>query len=378
MRIFIDARYLRSDFSGIGTYSLHLLEAISKQDDENEYVVMTHSSFKETLELGPNFTVAEDPARPVSLRTVTTFKSAAAAFNPDIYHALYPLVPLTWQGKLAVTVHDLQPLVDPAFTGQRGPLRKALYDTFYRVTYPAALRKANVLVADSYATRRTIEMVLPDCAGKVLVVHGGVGADCFEEPTDEQIERAREKYSIPRRFLFYLGSTRPNKNLPMMLDAFERFVQRHPEHDDLCWVLVVKPDRFFDPFFAQVRERGLLRRVLIHQQVSEQEKRVFYKLATMLYLVTKHEGFGLPVLEAQAQGLPVLASTHGALPEVAGSAAILCDADSRDSIVDGLERFFADSTLRERMAEAGLENVRRFTWAKAAREIVTMYNHLLA
>jgi len=142
--------------------------------------------------------------------------------------------------------------------------------------------------------------------------------------------------------------------------------------------LVVKPDRFFDPFFAKVRERGLLSRVRIYNQVSEVERRVFYHLATLLYFVTKFEGFGLPVLEAHASGLPVLASTHGALPEIAGRAAILADPDDKDSIIEGLALFFSKPELRDVLVQLGYENVKRFSWKKTAREILNVYQHLFA
>ncbi|AXA35289.1 MAG: glycosyl transferase family 1 [Candidatus Sumerlaea sp.] len=378
MRIALDARYLRDEYSGIGVYSENLIEALARADSSHEYVVITHTSYRGTLEVGPNFTVISDHARPVSLRTVWTLQELLRKYEIELLHSLFPLCPLLWRGRLLVTVHDLQPLLDPAFTGGRILPLKMLYDAFYRFTYPSVLRKANYLVCDSFATKEYVRALFPDVANKVLVVHGGIGKDCFLPPDPADIERVREKYAIPDRFLFYIGSTRPNKNLPRMLDAFEEFIKRYPEHEDLCWVLVVKPDRFFDPFFASVRERGLLGRIQIHEQVSEADRRVFYHLATLLYFVTKFEGFGLPVLEAQAQGLPVLASTHGALPEIAGKAAILCDPDDVDSIVDGLARYFHDPALRDRMIAAGYENVKRFSWDKAAQEVLDMYNHLLS
>jgi glycosyltransferase involved in cell wall biosynthesis len=378
MRIALDARYLRDQYSGIGVYSENLIEALSRADRINEYVVITHSSYRGTLAVGPNFKVVEDDARPVSLRTVLSLQTLLKKHEVEVLHSLYPLCPLFWRGKLLVTVHDLQPLVDPGFTGGRTMLKRAVYDSFYQINYPAALRKADFLVSDSFATKEFVKALFPEVADKILVVHGGVGSDCFGTPSEEQIERTREKYDIPDRFIFYLGSTRPNKNLPMMLDAFEDFIRQNPEQEDLCWVMVVSPDRFFDPLFARIRERNLLKRVHIHEQVSEVERRVFYHLASLLYYVTKYEGFGLPVLEAQAQGLPVLASTHGALPEIAGKAAILCDPDDCDGIVEGLARFFEEPDLRDRMVEAGNENVKRFSWDRAAKEIIDMYTHLLA
>jgi glycosyltransferase involved in cell wall biosynthesis len=378
MRIAIDARYLRAEFSGIRCYSENLLKALAKEDRENEYVVLVHSSYRDELELGDNFEIVEERARPVSLRTISTLGSVIRRHDVDVLHSLFPLAPLGWRKKLIVTVHDLQPLLDPQFTGRRGRVKRIGYDLFYNIAYPALLRKADYLVSVSYATKESLIRLFPDLADKILVVHEGVAPECADAPTQADIERVRAKYDVPQRFLFYLGSTRPNKNLMTMLHAFEEFVRRQPEHDDLYWVMVVTPDRFFDRVFARIRELNLLRRIHIHEQVSEEDKKVFMHLATMLYFVTKFEGFGLPVLEAQAQGLPVLASTHGALPEVASSAAILCDADDPESIVHGLEKFFENPGLRDEMIREGRRNIHRFTWQKTAREILNMYQHLFS
>lgn len=378
MRIAIDARYLKADFSGIGVYSENLLEALAVEDSENEYIVVVHSSYRGELALGDNFEVITDRALPVSVRTVATLHSKLLRYDPEVLHSFYPLVPMLWRRKLLTTIHDLQPLYDRQFTGGRPAPKRWLYDSFYRIFYPAAIRRADFLISDSFATKEYLLDMFPTASDKILVVHGAPGRECFRHVSEEEVDRVREKYSLPKRYMLYLGSTRPNKNLQMMLDAFEEFLRRCPEQDDLYWVVVVKTDRFFDPFFARIREKNMLRRVQIHEQISEQEKVVFYNQAELLYFVTKFEGFGLPVLEAQAQGVPVVTSSHAALPEVAGSGALICDPDDLDSIVDALERFYQERGVRERLVDAGQHNVQRFSWKKAAGEIVDMYNHLLA
>lgn len=377
MRIVIDARYLRGEYSGIGVYSEGLLQALGRQDHVNEYFALVHSSYREDLELPDNFEIIEDHAPPVSMRTLLGVGRVVEDLRADILHSLFPLAPVFWSGKRVVTVHDLQPLTDPQFTAMRSAPARLAYDAFYRLAYPYSMRRAEVLVADSFATKETIRHLYPDLAGRTLVIHAGVPAESFEVPTEEQVDQVRERFDIPERFLFYIGSTRPNKNLEVMLEAFEEYLRQHPEETELKWVMVLKQDRFFDPLFARIRDRGLLRRIHIHEQVSELEKRVFYRLASLLYFVTKHEGFGLPVLEAQAQGLPVLISTHGALAEVAGRAALTCDPDNRDSIVAGLEQFFSGPDLRERLVLEGKQNVQRFSWDKAARELLDLYTHVL-
>ena len=329
MIVGIDARYLSADYSGIGTYSRELLQAMALEDgDEREYVVMVHSSFHDDLDLPDNFRVISDPANPVSLRTLTTLGDVFTREGADILHSHFPLAPRSFRGPSCLTLHDLQPLLDPDFTGLRPWPVRAGYDVFYRTVYPACLRRADAVVCVSQATSRLL---------------------CW-----------------------------PNKNLPRRLDAFEVFCREHPEHDDVKWVMVLKSDRFFDPLLAGIRDRSLLKRVQILEQVSESEKRAFYKSASLLYFVTKHEGFGLPVLEAQAQDLPVLASTHASLPEVAGRGALLADPDDTAAIAAALGRFFGEAGLAERLAELGRANVKRFSWRRAAREIIDMYDHLLS
>jgi len=142
MRIAIDARYLRAECSGIGVYSEGLLKALGRLDQSNEYFVFVHSSYREDLELPDNFQVIEDYARPVSGRTMVSLHRPIEKLQPDALHSLFPLAPVFWKGKLGLTVHDLQPLVDPDFTGMRSPVRRFGYDMFYRLAYPFNMRRA--------------------------------------------------------------------------------------------------------------------------------------------------------------------------------------------------------------------------------------------
>ena len=114
MRIALDARYLRGEYSGIGVYSEGLIKALGRLDQSNEYIVLVHSSFREDLELPDNFELLEDPARPVSTRTLGSLQSTLQRLEVDVLHSLFPLAPLLWRGKLAITIHDLQPLTDRA------------------------------------------------------------------------------------------------------------------------------------------------------------------------------------------------------------------------------------------------------------------------
>lgn len=379
MKIFIDARYIQSVYSGIGTYSELLLQALGRQDPVNEYTILVHSSFRGELDLPDNFQIIESDARPVSFHTIFRLQHLVRKYDPHIFHSLLPLWPLSLRKdkNVMATVYDLQPLLDPYFTSGRSPVMRFAYDLFYGIFYRRCFNMADYLISISHATRRDLLTVAPTAAEHTLVVHPGFETKGTEPPTAEQTQRVRENFDLPERYILYIGSTRPNKNLPKMLDAYEELLRRHPEDKDLRWVMVLKPDRFFDPFFASVRSKGLLRQVQIYDQISDLEKRVFYRGAQLLYFATCFEGFGLPVLEAQGSGLPVLASTHSALPEVAGKGAVLVDPTDVNAIADGLEAALYDENLRAELVEAGYKNVKRFSWDEAAQEVLKMYEHLL-
>src|SRR5690606_14938125 len=105
------------------------------------------------------------------------------------------------------------------------------------------------LLCISYATKHEVIRMYPEFADKILVVHAGIDEDARSLPIPETISRVEDNYDLPERFVMYLGSTRPNKNLWRMVDAFAEFISQNPEQNDLHLVMILNPDRFFDPLF---------------------------------------------------------------------------------------------------------------------------------
>jgi len=376
MRIVIDARYLTGEYSGIAEYSEDFLTRLAAEDKQTEYIVYVHPNYKRPLPLGENFTLKSFNARPVSLATLVRFGAVVRSEKSDLLHSLFPLTPLFYRGPLLVTIYDLQALLVPEFTGRRPwPIRKA-YDLFYWWTYPTTIRRARYIVTTSEATRQDIARVFPRHADRAIVVHPGVDADAFAQCSPDLVEQARRHFHLPEKYLLYIGSTRPNKNLPTMLRAYAQAVRDHPAMGDVSLVLVVTPDRFFADCRRLISALKLTERVQIHRNISDDEKKAFYHGSRALYLVTKFEGFGLPLLEAQACSVPVLAGNHAALPEVGGDSAIFVDPDNPQAIAQGLLRILTDELLRSDLVEKGRRNLQRFRWQKTIQTTLQIYNHL--
>jgi len=112
--------------------------------------------------------------------------------------------------------------------------------------------------------------------------------------------------------------------------------------------------------------------------VDDQDLPALYRGAVCVAFPSLYEGFGLPILEGMASGVPVLTSNLSSLPEVAGDAAIMVDPYDLDAITDGLQCLISDSTLRETLIQKGLARARQFTWEKSARQLLDIYQNLLA
>ncbi len=367
MKILVDARYLTNSFGGIRMYSECLLQALSVIDSENEYVVVARSDYRNQLPLGPNFRFIHYDAAAVSLKTIFGLHRLIEKEQPDVVHSHYPITPAFYCGRLVVTVYDLQPLQMRQWTGGRPLPLKLLYDAFYHWQYPASFRRADRLLCISEATRQALIALNPKFGAKAMVTPLGLPHGLLDQMQSASIEALREQFSIPPRYLLYVGSTRPNKNIPAMLRAFAMMRGTHPDLRDVAFVLVLVKDRFFAEIQNTIDELKIHSSIMIPPDITLEQKRALYQHAQALFFATKYEGFGLPVLEGQAMGVPVLASTADALPETAGQGALLANADDVGDMASKLATIISDAALRQSLIERGKANLQRFDWMNTAK-----------
>ena len=267
------------------------------------------------------------------------------------------LPPPTRSDGVVLVVHDLafevMPEAGPGF-GERWRRR---FDGWLR-------RSAAVIVPSSSAKADLLERHKLDDGRVHVIAHG---ADAFEAPPPDEVERVRGRFGIGGPFALFVGGIEPRKNLAALVEAFAR--GGDAEH----WLVIAGGRTYWAPhgtesLTAQVAAlpEGVRRRVVLTGYVSDEEKRALLAGATVLAYPSRYEGFGFPVLEGFAAGVPVLTSSVASLPEVAGDAALLVDPNDADAIRDGLVRLFGDAALRDRLVAAGRERLANFSWERAA------------
>ncbi len=274
-------------------------------------------------------------------------------------HVLPPIRPR----RTVVTIHDVGFRTFP----QAHPWRQRLY-LEASTRWNAAV--ADLVLADSIATRQAILRFYRTPPRRVVVLYPGFDADLHPVREAAALEAVRHRYTIPDgRYILYLGRIQPRKNLARLVRAFAPLAAAHP---DLTLVLAGPGGWLEGEIRREVSRLGLEGRVRFPGYVAAEDKAALLSGACCFAYPSLHEGFGFPVLEAQACDCPVLTADGSSLPEVAGEGALLVNPLDEAAITEGLRRLLEDETLRAQIIQRGRENLRRFSWARTARRLAAL------
>jgi glycosyltransferase involved in cell wall biosynthesis len=292
---------------------------------------------------------------------------------PDILFVPSHVLPLAHPQRSVVTVHDLGYLYYP----DAHTLSQNLY---LRWSTPYNARsvtgKAGQVLVDSEATRRDLVQHYGIPKERITVVYPGWDESLAPVRDPVQLAGVRARYGLGERYLLYVGTLHPRKNLVRLVQAFAsvcRSMRTGPEREqggdtNLQLVLAGQKGWLYDDILDQVRSLGLADRVLLIGYVPDSDLAALLSGALAFVFPSLYEGFGFPVLEAMACGTAVVCSTASSLPEVAGDAALMVDPLDPEALAAALHRIVLDPGLRRDLEERGFRQVRRFSWFRCAQE----------
>jgi glycosyltransferase involved in cell wall biosynthesis len=265
-----------------------------------------------------------------------------------------------------LTVHDL-------IFRQLPQHHKRLNRWYLNLTMPLYCRRASRIIAVSEAARRDLIAAYGVPSEKITVIYEAADPR-FCPQSAVAVASALARYDLPARYLLFVGTIEPRKNLDRLLAAFER-IYREGLSDAL--VIVGKRGWLTDDFFAALEHSPVREHVIFPGFVPDADLPAVYTGAQALVLPSLCEGFGLPVLEAMACRTPVICSNTSSLPEVAGDAALLIDPTDVDQIAGAITRVLTDSALSEQMRVRGEAQAARFSWERTAEETLAVYHQLV-
>jgi glycosyltransferase involved in cell wall biosynthesis len=385
MHIGIDYTAAAWQGAGIGRYTRELIRAIVAQGAAHRYTLFYAAGgldpdspyvadLRQLCDAYANVRFAPIPLSPRRLTQLWQRLRVPAPVDLftgplDLLHAPDFVLPPTFARTL-VTIHDLSFLVHPECA--EPSMVRYLTDAV-----PRGLRRANVILADSQATRRDLARLLAVDPARVELVYPGVGPR-FCPMAAEATEPVRRRLGLPDRFVLFVSTLEPRKNLVRLLEAFAQVVQTEDPNlqspiSNLHLVIAGRRGWMYEDIFAAIDRLQLRERVRLLDYVHDKDLPALYNLAAAFAYPSIYEGFGIPPLEALACGTPTVTADNSSLPEVVADAAVLVSAEDVGSIASGIARVVSDEGLRARLRAAGPEQARKFTWEQAAKQVLTCY-----
>ncbi len=280
----------------------------------------------------------------------------------DVVHATVNVAPILTSRPTVVTVHDLAFL---RFPKQYPGLKQRYLTALTR----RSVEHASRVIAVSSNTRNDVLHFYNVNADRVVVVPNGVDPSMRPVADLEQLALFRGRHNLPDEFILFLGTLQPRKNLIALLRAWARL----PADERLPLVVVGAQGWMYEPIYEEARSLGVSGHVVFKGFAEPSELASWYSAATMFVYPSLYEGFGMPVLEAMACGTPVIASNASSLPEVAGDAALLVDPWDVDGLSVAIDRLSRQPMQRENLAQRGIQQAAKFSWAQTARETAGVY-----
>jgi glycosyltransferase involved in cell wall biosynthesis len=285
----------------------------------------------------------------------------------DLFHSPdFVLPPIQGNIPTLLTVHDL------SFVHYPHTFTPALVNYLNRVV-PWSVARASHILADSEATRQDLVQLWQVDPAKITVLYSGV-SHAFRPVTEKkQLKATRRKYGLgDAPYLFSVSSIQPRKNFQLLIRAFKPIAAQWPHN------LVIAGGKgwLYDEILAEVGRQGLDGRVLFTGFVDDGDLPALYTGATLFLFPSLYEGFGLPILEAMACGTPVVASNASCLPEVVDEAGRLLPPEDETAWTAVIHELLDDPAQRGRLAADGFLQSRQFSWSRAGRQLLALYQEM--
>jgi glycosyltransferase involved in cell wall biosynthesis len=367
MLIGIDAsRATRSKRTGTEAYAYFLIQALIPLAEARGHRLRLYFNRPPAPDLFASSPAVE--TRIIRLARLWTHLRLAAELGrrpPDVFFTPAHVIPIGYFGPSVATVHDLGYLAFP-----KAHTRRQL--AYLRWSTAHNARRSRLVIVDSAATRADLSSHYAIDPDKVRVIYPG--ADPLLAPVKDGLElaRVRERYGLHQPYLLAIGTIQPRKNLERLVEAYAASGRAAGEAQ---LVLAGMSGWRSGPILETVKryQRRLTNgdpAIVLPGYVAAGDKAALISGAQALLFPSLYEGFGFPVLEGNACGTPVLAADASSLPEVAGQAALLVDPLDTAAIAEGMKRIVADRPLRVQLVQAGLENVKRFSWSETAGQVL--------
>lgn len=377
MRIGIDCRTIlspeRGEKAGVGHYTYYLVKHLLQLDRKNQYVLFFDWRYPDPREfIRKNVKTVHFPFSQYKKYLPFAYShlliaATLAREKLDVYHSPANVIPLNYKGKSVLTVHDLAIYEHPSWFPNHQSFAT-------KVLVPQSIKKANKIIAVSHSTKESIIKLFHISPQKISVIYEGFAKE--PKVNLREIRKIKKKYEIKDKYLFYIGTIEPRKNLETVVHAFDGLLRKnYKKYKKWQFIIAGAKGWKYEELFEAIRKTKT-GHVKFISYIPHKEKIALLKGADFFVFPSLWEGFGLPVLEAMSLGTPVLTSNLSSLPEVAGSAALMVNPYKVKEITAGLKKLLDSSVKRRKLKKLGLKQARKFSWKKCSQQTLKIYDEV--
>ncbi len=388
--------------TGTEWYSFYVIKNLALIDKKNKYILYISKPASDELRMAvqdnPNFSfkVLNWPFN--FFWTLGRLSLEMIFHRPNILFVPAHTLPLFQPRKTITTIHDIafareSNLYRHETTRAKTRLFRSLINILVKVATKGryrpnsvdylhwstifALRKAKkIITVSAFTKEEVLRVYLEAKKEKIVVIHNGYNNDLYRQSNDqEKIKQVLDHYGIEQPYLLYVGRLEKKKNSPYLIEAFAILKENHPELKEKL-VLIGNAGYGYDEARYVIQEFDLNQEVHMPGWIEEADLPYIYNGATAFVFPSRHEGFGIPVIQALACGLPTAASNLTVFREIAGDAILYFDQNSKQDISRAMYEIATDQNLRNSLAAKGLETVKNFGWEKCARETLEVIESL--
>ena len=369
MKIAVNTRFLLKDkLEGIGRFTYEVLKRMVEQHPEDEFIFFFDRSYDKQFVFSNNVisVVLSPPARHPFLWYFwfeNAIPKALKKYQPDVFFSPDGFNSLGAKVKTVMVTHDIGHYHYPKDTPY-------LVRKFYNSMVPKYLRKADGMITVSTFVKRDIVNTYYIEEKKIAVACNACNS-AFTVFSESEKKNVRNHHAEGQDYFLYTGAIHPRKNVDQLIKSFDLFKRNTNEATKLllagrmAWKIKAVQKAFQNsPFQKDIIFLGY---------VPEQELVSLMAAAKCFILISKHEGFGIPLLEAMQSGVPIICSNTSALAEVAGNAALQVSPDDTKAIADAMQKIWYDEALRKTLIHKGHEKNKQYTWERA---VAVVYDKL--
>ena len=295
--------------------------------------------------------------------------------KPDVFFSMAHYGPRFSKVPYVVTIHDLSYLHYPELFKKNDLYQLTSWSKY-------SIENSAHVIAVSETTRLDIVKNYNIKPSKISVTYEGYDKNRFKPQPQSEVDRVKNLYGINSPYIIFVGTLQPRKNLERLIEAFASIV--NSSHINLSLVIAGKKGWLYEPIFAKVKELGLEGKAIFTDFVPDSKLPALIAGAKCCVLPSLWEGFGIPVIEAQACGVPVVVSNTSSLPEIVGAnqdtsevgsdssevsgSGVIVDPEDSDSIASGIKKVITNPKLAQKLVSLGFANIKRFSWQKCAED----------